>query len=130
MNDVEAFAKGLAVVADAIRLSLETVSVLCVVIGLLSALHLALSLRRQIWRGNFPFAKIRLGFGAWLSLALECQLGADIVATTTAPSTSTLAQLGVVALIRTFLNVFLAREMEAEQRLEKQAQSILDPSQT
>jgi uncharacterized membrane protein len=53
-------------------------------------------------------------FGTWLSLALEFQLGADIVATTTSPNRDTLIRLAVVALIRTFLNVFLARELEAE----------------
>ena len=57
---------------------------------------------------------MRLRFGAWLSLALEFQLGADIVATTTTPSGAHLIQLGVVAVIRTLLNVFLARDLEAE----------------
>ena len=60
---------------------------------------------------------LRLRFGGWLSMALEFQLGADIVATTTAPSGANLIQLAAIAVIRTFLNVFLAREIEAEQRL-------------
>ena len=30
-------------------------------------------------------------------------------------------QLGVIALIRTFLNIFLGREIEAEQRWEEEA---------
>ncbi len=56
-------------------------------------------------------------FGSWLSLALEFQLGADIVATTASPNRDNLIQLAVVAVIRTFLNVFLERELEAAQRL-------------
>ncbi|MCT0207135.1 DUF1622 domain-containing protein [Synechococcus sp. CS-1332] len=44
-----------------------------------------------------------------VSMALVFQLGADIVATTTSPSGQNLIQLGVVAVIRTFLNLFLAR---------------------
>jgi uncharacterized membrane protein len=51
-------------------------------------------------------------------MALEFQLGADIVSTTTSPSERNLLQLALVAVIRTFLNVFLAREIESEQRLE------------
>jgi uncharacterized membrane protein len=51
-------------------------------------------------------------------MALEFQLAADIVATTTTPSNENLIKLAVVAVIRTFLNVFLGREVEAEQRLE------------
>ena len=64
------------------------------------------------------FNSIRLRFGSWLSMALEFQLAADIVATTTAPSNENLIKLAVVAVIRTFLNVFLGREVEAEQKLE------------
>lgn len=59
----------------------------------------------------------RLRLGSWLSLALEFQLGADIGATTSRPSRDNLIQLVVVAVIRTFLNVFLVRDLETEQRL-------------
>ncbi|MDJ0692641.1 MAG: DUF1622 domain-containing protein, partial [Xenococcaceae cyanobacterium MO_188.B32] len=52
-------------------------------------------------------------------LALECQLGADILATTIAPSWEALGQLGAIALIRTFLNYFLNQELEAEAKLQK-----------
>lgn len=124
MPDLATLDDGLVVLAGGVRFCLEAVSVLCVVAGLLSTLRLLLASRRLFGRGDFPFTKIRLGFGAWLSLALECQLGADIVATTITPNTTTLIQLGVVALIRTFLNIFLAREMETEQRLERQAQGL------
>ncbi len=56
-------------------------------------------------------------------MALEFQLGADVVSTTTAPSQANLIQLGVVAVIRTFLNIFLGREIEVEQRIEREAAS-------
>jgi uncharacterized membrane protein len=52
----------------------------------------------------FPFNQIRLRFGIWLALALEFQLGADVVATTIAP---TLEQLGKLALIAAVLNYWL-----------------------
>ena len=61
----------------------------------------------------------RLSFGSWL--ALEFQLGADIVSTTISPSGQHLIQLGVVAVIRTFLNVFLAPEINAEEALVRPA---------
>jgi uncharacterized membrane protein len=60
-----------------------------------------------------------------LALALEFQLGADIVATTASPSEQNLIQLAVVAVIRTFLNVFLGREIEAELRREEKAADLL-----
>ena len=56
----------------------------------------------------------------WLSLALEFQLGADIVGTTVAPSLQALGNLALIAIIRTFLNYFLSKELEAELALEKE----------
>jgi uncharacterized membrane protein len=104
--------------ATATRLLLECLSVLTVLAGLLATAALALPHfnrrppRRRIQRA-------RLNFGSWLALALEFQLGADIVYTTISPSGQHLIQLAVVAVIRTLLNVFLAREISAEEALER-----------
>jgi hypothetical protein len=57
---------------------------------------------------------IRLTFGLWLALALEFQLAADILSTTVSPSLEALARLAIIAVIRTFLNYFLTKELEAE----------------
>jgi uncharacterized membrane protein len=105
--------------ATATRVLLEGLSVLTVLAGLLATARQALPRlgRRLLER---PSNRARLTFGSWLALALEFQLGADIVATTVSPSPTHLIQLGVVALIRTFLNMFLGREIEAERRLEEE----------
>jgi uncharacterized membrane protein len=66
--------------------------------------------------------KLRLRFGGWLTIALEFQLGADILNTTVAPTFEALAKLGAIALIRTFLNYFLGKELEAAYALEEKAQ--------
>jgi uncharacterized membrane protein len=105
----------------ATRLLLEALSVLTVLYGLLALSRQALSRgRRRRGLPERPSNLARLTFGSWLALALEFQLGADIVATTISPSEANLIQLGVVAVIRTGLNVFLAREIEAEQRWEEE----------
>ncbi len=105
--------------AGVVRFALETLSVLCVVGGVVATFRLAWQfLPSRGPRRRRPSSTIRLTFGSWLSMALEFQLGADIVATTTSPSGQHLIQLGVVAVIRTFLNLFLGREIEAEHRLE------------
>ena len=59
---------------------------------------------------------IRLSLGRSLSLALEFQLGADILGTALNPSAQDLIVLGAVALLRTFLNYSLSREIDAEAR--------------
>ena len=58
----------------------------------------------------------RVTFGSWVALALEFQLGADVVLTTISREPNALIQLGAVALIRTFLNFFLALELRQEDR--------------
>jgi uncharacterized membrane protein len=105
----------------ATRVLLEALSVLTVLYGLIAIACQAIPRlgRRLPIR---PTNRARLTFGSWLALALEFQLAADIVATTTNPSETNLIQLAVIALIRTFLNVFLGREIEAEQHWEEEAQ--------
>jgi uncharacterized membrane protein len=105
--------------AGLLRVVLELLSLLCVALGLLAVLRHGLP--RLGGKGGRPSAvALRLRFGSWLSMALEFQLGADIVVTTTSPSGTHLLQLAAIAVIRTLLNVFLAREMEAEQRFSRE----------
>lgn len=108
---ISGFEQGLAELASALRILLEGLSLGTVLLGLLVTL-------RQAWRrrlrGSVGLPGVRLTFGSWLAMALEFQLGADIVATSTSPTGTHLVQLAVVAVIRTLLNVFLARDLEAE----------------
>lgn len=108
------FDQGLATLAMALRSVLEALSLGTVLIGLLITLRQAWQGWRVRRRGSTAFQAVRLTFGSWLAMALEFQLGADIVATSTSPTGANLVQLGVVAVIRTLLNVFLARDLEAE----------------
>lgn len=68
-------------------------------------------LRRQAW----------LSLGRWLLLGLEFMLAADIVRTAVAPSWTDIGQLAAIAVIRTFLNFFLERDLEAAARAAEQA---------
>jgi uncharacterized membrane protein len=60
---------------------------------------------------------VHLKFGTWLLVALDFQLGADIVATTVDPTLRSLTELAILAAVRTFLNYFLQKELETEARL-------------
>ena len=60
------------------------------------------------------FNEIRLTLARFLALALEFQLGADILSTAIAPSWDQIGKLGAIAVIRTGLNYFLTREMKEE----------------
>ncbi len=104
-----------------LRQALEGLSVITVALGVLGSLRLV-GRRRSL-------EAIRLHLGRWLSMALEFQLAADILATTVNPSGDQLIQLAAVALIRTFLNVFLAREIAQERAAEAQAIANESPEQ-
>lgn len=110
----------LNVFISVLKLMLETIAAIFVLIGLIRTLELAIVSRRR--RDILPYLKLRLRFGGWLAIALEFQLGADILNTTVAPTFEALAKLGAIALIRTFLNYFLGKELEAAYALEEKAQ--------
>jgi uncharacterized membrane protein len=114
--------QSLASLAMALRTVLEALSLATVLLGLLVTLRQGWLAWRRRGRGFTGFGGVRLTFGSWLAMALEFQLGADIVATSTAPTGSHLTQLAVVAVIRTLLNVFLARDLETEQARHQQEQ--------
>ena len=65
-------------------------------------------------RQTADFTAIRLVLARYLALALEFQLGADILSTAVAPSWTQIGQLGAIAVIRTALSYFLSREMQEE----------------
>ena len=100
--------------AQGLKLILEGISLLCILLGLLTTVQFILSQNRRSRISLSSLANIRLNFGRWLSVALEFQLGADIVNTTVAPSFEALGKLGLIALIRTFLNYFLTKELAEE----------------
>lgn len=60
------------------------------------------------------FLAARLTLARFLAIALEFQLGADILSTAVAPSWDAIGKLAAIAVIRTALNYFLGREMQEE----------------
>jgi uncharacterized membrane protein len=95
-----------------IKLILEVGAALFVGIGAaVASIHLV---RAVASAGAVRFTPVRLTFAKHLSLALEFQLGADILGTTIAPSWEQIGKLGAIAVIRTTLNYFLGREMKEE----------------
>ena len=56
-------------------------------------------------------------FGAWLLLGLEFALAADIVGSVIAPTWNDIGQLASIALIRTFLNYFLEKDIDEARRV-------------
>lgn len=105
-----------------LKFGLEALAALTVFWGLLKTLQYTYKMRRtKEWRRpvlEYPmeFSQIRLTFGLWLGLALEFQLAADILSTTISPSFEELGKLAVIAVVRTFLNYFLNKELDTESK--------------
>ncbi|MBD0372751.1 MAG: DUF1622 domain-containing protein [Pyrinomonadaceae bacterium] len=95
-----------------LRLIVETTGALIIGLGVLAAGY-------QFIRALMPpqlesFNGVRLTLARFLALALEFQLGADILSTAIAPTWDQIGKLGAIAIIRTALNYFLMREMRDE----------------
>ena len=99
-------------VSQHIALALEAISVLMIAIGAIEALAKILI---PLFRNDASQGRRRaawLGLARWLLLGLEFMLAADIVRTAIAPTWDDIGMLGAIALIRTFLNYFLERDLE------------------
>ena len=59
--------------------------------------------RKAIWRR----------YGMWLLLGLEFELAADIIGSVVSPPWDDVGKLGAIAVVRTFLNYFLERDLSS-----------------
>ena len=88
--------------------------------GLLIVIAALQATIRTIWvflgqrslRQESQVENIRLCLARWLALALEFELGADILRTAIAPTWTDIGQLAAIATIRTLLNYFLHKEID------------------
>ncbi len=108
--DIAFLKESLVQVVGILQFVLETASVICVLIGFVKTVYIGIRSRQ----GFVINTSVKLTFGRWLAMALEFQLAADILNTTVDPDIEGLIKLFGIALIRTFLNYFLTKEIEME----------------
>jgi uncharacterized membrane protein len=102
-----------ALIAGTAGLLIEAAAVLIVTFGSIDAFVRLIGVvitpgathgeRKAIWRR----------FGMWLLLGLEFELAADIIGSVLSPTWQEMGQLGAIAVIRTFLNYFLEKDLES-----------------
>ena len=102
--------------AEGASLAIGGVAILVVAWGSIEAAVgcMALVARRQTGHGARKVVWRR--FGVWLLLGLEFELAADIIETVISPEWMDIAKLGAIAVIRTFLNYFLEKDLDASVR--------------
>lgn len=102
--------------AQWLKLGVEAVGAIVIGVGVILAIYQFIKHFRDEQPSNFN--RVRLTLGKYLTLALEFQVGADILGTAIAPSWEQIGKLGAIAAIRTVLNYFLTKELVEEQRRE------------
>jgi uncharacterized membrane protein len=98
--------------ASYLALLVESMAVFVVAVGSIEAIGRLIPIifrprashgeRKALWRR----------FGVWPLLALEFELAADIVRSVISPTWQDIGALGAIAVIRTFLNYFLEKDLE------------------
>jgi uncharacterized membrane protein len=108
VNGAEEILRGLA--ADT-ALGVEAIAVAIIAYGALEALVHVVG---HVGRGQTPVGWRRglfVRLGIWLLLGLQFALAADIVRSVISPTWNDIGQLAAIALIRTFLNHFLEKDL-------------------
>jgi uncharacterized membrane protein len=112
LDSAEAFFSN---IASGLKLIAEISSVALIGAGLVVGLYFLIRIVGSKQKKK-QYLKLRLTLGRFLVVALELQLAADIIGTAIAPSVQQIGQLAAIALIRTFLNYFLNREIQEEEK--------------
>ncbi len=100
-----------------LKLGIETTGALLIAIGVVVAI---IQLLRQFAAQDLAeFTAIRLTLARYLALALEFQLGADILSTAVAPSWEQIGKLGGDCRHSHRLEFFLSMEMQSERHSRK-----------
>ena len=95
-------------------LTIETLGAVVIVVGVIIA---SVELAHHVIRARDKnFMPIWLGLARHLTLALELQLAADVLATAVEPTWERIGKLAAIAALRTALNFFLNEEMKDERR--------------
>ena len=102
-----------------LRLGIESIGALVICFGVVLAIYQLFVHHKTGQASNFD--RVRLTLGKYLTLALEFQVGADILSTAIAPSWEQIGKLAAIVAIRTALNYFLTNELENERKREIQA---------
>jgi uncharacterized membrane protein len=97
--------------ASKVALAMEVVAALIIAYGGASSLVRLIILRTKTGPPFHNRRRVFIEFGAWLILGLEFELAADIIRSAISPSWKDIGQLAAIAVIRTFLNYFLEKDV-------------------
>jgi uncharacterized membrane protein len=117
----------LVVVSEAAITLIDAIALLVILVG---TLEVTVSVARASFKplGDRLARRAWLRYARWLVAGLTLQLAADIIETSITTDWQTIGRVGAIAVIRTFLNYFLDRDVEQQQRECAPAQSPQPPA--
>jgi len=94
---------------------IDAIALLAILVGTVEVL---LKVVRAVFKplGDQLARQAWMRYARWLVAGLTFQLAADIIETSISTSWQTIGRVGAVAVIRTFLNYFLERDVARQQR--------------
>jgi uncharacterized membrane protein len=100
-------------VTEPVIVLIDALALLIIVIGTVEA---AIGALRAVWKplGEQRARAVFLRYAHWLVAALTFQLGADIIETSVSTNWQTVGRVAAVAVIRTFINYFLEKDLERQ----------------
>jgi uncharacterized membrane protein len=115
-------------IAHFVALCIEVLAIAMIAAGAIEALAGIARVAMRPGATNQDRRAIWLTFARWLVAGLTFQMAADVVNTSFEPTWDELGRLATIAAIRTFLSVFLDREVEDTRSLQHR-RLIAEPSQ-
>jgi len=103
----------LSAVTEPVAKAIDGVALLTIVVGTFDVFVAGWRLVRSSSVGQIR-RDIWLRYARWLVAALTFQLAADIIETSVNTNWDDIGRLGAIAVIRTFLDYFLGREVKGE----------------
>ena len=107
-------------------LIIQAMALVIIIIGTIEAFLRSLCAVFSPSAGGRPFRDADLRYARCLVGGLTFQLAADILATSIAPTWDEIGRVGAIAVIRTFLNFFLERDLTEMERREAKPQGAPD----
>jgi uncharacterized membrane protein len=117
----------LGLISEPVITALDALALLVIAVG---TIEVSVNVVRAAIKplGSQEARKVWLRYARWLVAALTFQLAADIIESSVTTSWQTIGRLGAIAVIRTFLNYFLERDVEQEQREGGTATAAIKPT--
>lgn len=109
---------------------IDGMALVIIAIGTIEAFVKAILMLLRGTRSVNEFRDVYIHYARYLIAALTFQLAADILETAVAPTWTDIGYLGAIAVIRTFLNYFLERDLSEAREVPALAKKSAPSEQT